>query len=232
MRQPSAGGRATSRKKSRRRRRRSRKSWVRCSTSSRRLLPRGHSPAAAVYASLARCLGAVLCVGGAAAVRGCARAAAPSPQVCAGHQHCRNVGDHQRRLVRRGRGLCEAAFVCSLAEKCQRAGPAGRESPGKCWRLLQELAYEQRPMSTPQLGRSGAAAPGGFDFVSPPQPHALAAALAPSCCGPQRWRRHLPVRGRRHTLAAAQQQQHQRGRGRRNRPCSGAEHLDAAPAEP
>jgi hypothetical protein len=36
---------------------------------------------------------------------------------------------------------------CSLAETCQRAGPAGRETPGKGWRLYQELAYEQRPMA-------------------------------------------------------------------------------------
>ena len=41
----------------------------------------------------------------------------------------------------------EAALVCSLAETCQRAGPAGRETPGKGWRLYQELAYEQRPMA-------------------------------------------------------------------------------------
>jgi HrpA-like RNA helicase len=35
----------------------------------------------------------------------------------------------------------------SLAETRQRAGPAGRETPGRCWRLYQELAYEQRPIA-------------------------------------------------------------------------------------
>jgi HrpA-like RNA helicase len=90
------------------------------------------------------------------------------------------------------------AFVCSLAETCQSASHAGRETPGRCWRLYKELAYEQRPMAAEhKIQRFNLAEVVLRLLVAGlPQPHALAAALAPSCCGPQRWRRHLPVRGR------------------------------------
>jgi hypothetical protein len=100
----------------------------------------------------------------------------------------RLVGDHQRRSVRRGRGLREAALVCSLAETCQRAGPASRETPGKCWRLHQEPAYEQRPMAAMhEIRRFNLAEVVLQPLVAGlPQSHALAAALAPSSCGPLR----------------------------------------------
>ena len=67
----------------------------------------------------------------------------------------------------------------------------GREAPGQCWRLYQEAAFEQRAAAAPpeilrvdlaevvlQLLVAGVRDVGRFDFVSPPQPHALAAALA------------------------------------------------------
>ena len=98
----------------------------------------------------------------------------------------RPVGDHQRRSVRRGRGLREAALVCSLAETYQRAGAAGRETPGKCWRLHQELAYEQRPMTAMHKIRRFNLAEVVLQPLVAGLPHALAAALAPSSCGPQR----------------------------------------------
>ena len=46
------------------------------------------------------------------------------------------------------------AESCSRSEAKQRAGRAGREAPGKCWRLYTELAFEERALAAePEIRR-------------------------------------------------------------------------------
>jgi hypothetical protein len=46
------------------------------------------------------------------------------------------------------------AESCSRSEAKQRAGRAGREAPGKCWRLYTELAFEERVLAAePEIRR-------------------------------------------------------------------------------
>jgi hypothetical protein len=155
------------------------------------------------------------------------RRSSSRPRLCA----CRRpVGDHQRRSVRRGRGLREAALVCSLAETCHSvpAPPAAKPpaSAGGCTKSW--------PTSSGQWRRSTK-----FDASTWPK----------RCCSPwwrvcrsrtpspQPWRRHAADLsgggvtsryGEETHEQQPQRPQHQRGRGRRKRPCSGAGHLDAA----
>ena len=86
--------------------------------------------------SLACPLFAVLCggVGGAAAGRGCARAAAPSATI-SGVRFVADADFAKRR-----------SFAVSPKRASVPAPPAAK-LPGKCWRLYQELAYEQQPMA-------------------------------------------------------------------------------------
>jgi hypothetical protein len=79
----------------------------------------------------------------------------------------------------------------SQAQCMQRTGRAGREAPGKCFRLFPEAAFSDLPTSTiPEIQRSnlvavvlqlkavGVADVLGFDFLDPPPRDALKNALA------------------------------------------------------
>ena len=79
----------------------------------------------------------------------------------------------------------------SQASAKQRAGRAGRTGPGKCYRLYTEQAFrdEMLPLSVPEIQRTNLGmtvltlkAMGvndllGFDFMDPPPPATLVAAL-------------------------------------------------------
>ena len=87
----------------------------------------------------------------------------------------------------------DALVVCPISQACakQRAGRAGRTGPGKCFRLYTESAYrnEMVPTTVPEIQRTNLGntvlmlkAMGindliGFDFMDPPPPQTLVAAM-------------------------------------------------------
>ena len=86
--------------------------------------------------------------------------------------------------------MCVQVGAASQAQCMQRCGRAGREAPGKCFRLFPEAAFKELPAAAPpeiqrsslvavvlQLKALGVADVVGFDFLDPPPRDLLKAAL-------------------------------------------------------
>jgi len=78
-----------------------------------------------------------------------------SPCSFSGVRYVVDAGLSKRRSFTAATGMDTLrAESCSRSEAKQRAGRAGREAPGKCWRLYTELAFEERALAAePEIRR-------------------------------------------------------------------------------